>query len=479
MSNLYEGYYQENEGYEVGLYAYSPPPDGVFKFDGVKFDSGKDYRTVENYVIYKECGFTIFFGQLTAKYNGVEAWEESVAKKVLDKVRQAGIQKAIIVDGRLHKLSREKESIIGRAFSEDTESVIGKGRRFADEKELDAYVAACMKDYVKHPIFYGVQLVDEPRRPQLKAVGEVYRSIKRVCPQAFVQCNLNPPNFVLASNAFPYDGDFSQRYKAFVNEYLDETGSDYFLNDIYPIIPDENGTIYKMYIRGLQICAEIAQERGVQFRNVLQSTYWTTNNVKNWRALRREDMFYQINALVGFGVKEFAYFTYWNKTDNDYNSLYFADGQAIVRRNGEKAPLYDHVKEVNGMLQKLMPVVSNFDYVADAHNATWPTKSRPMFLLPLSCKPLKNVVFFKPDKEVVLVSEMYDKKKDRYLYRLMNASDPYYGNELGVQTTEIQFDKKFRFADVFTDGEWKTVELIDGKYVAKLMPGFADYLLIY
>ncbi len=466
MKNVYGEYYERNKGYEINLYAYSPPPNGVFNFDGMRYDCGIDFRTVENYVTYRDCGFNTMLGQWSARYVG-EPWETSEAKAVMDKVAQVGVGKFILLDDRLMKLSHE------------TSSIIGEGKQFADEKELDGYVAECMKDYVKHPIFYGVQLVDEPYPAKLKALGQTYRAIKRVCPQAFVQSNLNPPVFIFANAMFPYDGDFSQRYKAYINEFLDETGADYFMADIYPFIANNEGSIGRMYIRGLQICAEIAAERGVEFKVVMQSMWYRINMADNWRKLERGDMFYQANALMGFGVKEFSYFTYWGKTDNNIKGEYFPDGQAIMKRNGEKTALYDYVQEVNALLQKLAPVMKDFEYLADAHNAKWPAYSRPMFLTTLSCKPLKNVVSFRPDKEVMLVSELYDKKNDRYLYRIMNGTDPHFGNEFGQQTAEIQFDKKFRYADVFTNGEWTTVELVDGKYVSKLMPGFADYVLLH
>ncbi len=464
---VYKEYYKKNEGYELDLYAYSPPSTGKFTFDGMTYDSGIDFRTMENFEKYRDCGFNTVLGQTSATYNG-EEWETCDAKSVMDKYQKVGIKKFILLDERLHKLSRELDG-----------GVIGEGKPFTSEKELDEFVRDCLKDYVRHPIFYGVQLVDEPRPPKLKSLGQVYRSIKRVNSNVNIQVNLNPPSFVFASTMFPYDGDFSQRYKAYVNEYLDETGADYFMNDQYPFVASQEGSIGRMFFRGMQICAEIANERGVEYRIVMQSMWYRINAAVNWRNLTRADIFYQANAHMGFGAKQFAYFTYWSKVDNKITGEYFPDGCAIMTRKGEKTELYDYVKEVNAMLNKLAPVLKEFEYIADAHNAKWPCKSRPMFLTTISCKPLKYIKSFKPDKEVVAISEMYDKNNDRYLYRVMNASDPYFANEFGEQTTVVEFDTKFKYADVFKDGEWKTVELNDGKYTTSLMPGFADYILVY
>ncbi len=464
---VYESYYKQNKDYELDLYGYSPPPNGMFDFDGHLYFGGEDFRTEKHFKVYRDCGFNTVLGQTSATYNG-EEWETSNAKSVMDKYQKVGIKKFILLDDRLHKLSRELDG-----------GVIGEGKPFTSEKELDEFVRDCLKDYVHHPIFYGVQLVDEPRPPKLKSLGQVYRSIKRVNPNVNIQVNLLPPNFIFASTAFPYFGDFSMRYKAYLNEYLDETGADYFMYDHYPFVPNMEGSILRTYFLGMQISSEVAQERGVEYRIVMQSVAFSEHNVENWRKLSREDMFYQINALLGFGVKQFSYWTYWTKPYNRAGRFAFPENSAIVGRFGNPTDLYYAVQETNAMLTKLAPVFKDFEYVADAHTAKWPCKSRPMFLIPLRFKQLKNVKSFDVDKEVVVISELYDKNKDRYLYRVMNASDPYFGNEQGEQTVTVEFDKKFKYADVFSDGEWKTVELEDGKYQTRLMPGFADYVLVY
>ncbi len=466
MKSIYKQYLEKNKNAEMVRYGYTPPNDGTFTFDGLKYSCGIDFRTEEHYTTYRDCGMNTLLGQMSAHYLG-EPWETCKVKEIFDTVQKAGIKKFILLDGRLSRLSHQ------------TTSLIGEGKEFASEAELDAFVADCMKDYRHHPIFYGVQLADEPFYNKLTAIGQTYRAIKRVCPEAYIQCNLNPPHFQFNSSMLPGDGDFATRYKAYVNTFLDVTGADYFMADIYPINPDENGSVYRMYVRGLQICSEIAQERGVDFKVVMQSMWYRMNGANNWRKLSRDDIFYQVNMLMGFGVKELSYFTYWSKYDNNMNDFYFPDGCAIVSRRGEPTDLYYAVKDANAMLEKLWPVIKDFECVSDDNNCHWPSKSRPMFLVPLSSKPLKNVEYFRPDKEVALITEMYDEENDRYLYRVMNGSDPFYGNEFGVQTIEVQFDKKFRYADVFTEGEWKTVELEDGKYVAKLMPGYADYVLVY
>ena len=72
---------------------------------------------------------------------------------------------------------------------------------------------------------------------------------------------------------------------------------------------------------------------------------------------------------------------------------------------------------------------------------------------------------FSTDKEGVLVNELYDEANNQYLYRIINMTEIRCEEMQGVrQTTKVNFDKKFKKADVFENGQWKTVELNDGEF---------------
>ncbi len=466
--NVYSEYYKKNKDYQIELYAYTPPGDGVFVVDGIETHLGQDFRTVEHYQTYKDCGFNTILGQVAAKIDS-DDFENSAAKKVMDIAHKIGIKKFILLDDRLRGLSAVKGG------------VIGEDKEFKSEAELDAYVDSCIKVYEHHPMFSALQLVDEPVHDTLISVGQVFRSIKRVRPNVQVQCNLNPPQIVYASSLLKWykGGTIWDKYKAYLNDFLDVTGADYFLYDYYPLVNEMDSGIIQSYVRGMQVAAEVAVERGVEFRMVIQTMFYLMNGRQNERYIKKEDVYFQANLCLGYGVKQLACFTYWTKLH--FDSKWFASPKdaAIVDRLGNPTSLYYSVQEVNSYIQKLAPVIKDFAYVADAYTITMPCKSRPAHILPLVSKELKNVKSFVNDKEVSLIGEMYDKANDKYMYRLMNVSDPFYGTQTGEQSIEVVFDEKFKFADVFHDGEWKTVELVDGKYETKLLPGFADYVIIY
>ena len=152
---MFEKYY-ENKDVVFNVYAYSPP--GSEKGDYVVGKPFDGMRTVERMKEYKDVGFNMVMSGCTATYYG-EEWETSACKKMMDIVYEAGIDKYIVGDQSFYELSRN----IG--------GVIGEGKPFANEDELDAFVANRIKDYSKHPAFRGIYLADEPHYYFFKSFG--------------------------------------------------------------------------------------------------------------------------------------------------------------------------------------------------------------------------------------------------------------------------------------------------------------------
>ncbi len=72
--------------------------------------------------------------QRTAAYNG-EDWDTCETKRAMEDAVKAGLDKIIIVDERIFALSTELDG------------VIGEGKRFANEEELDDFIRECIKPY--------------------------------------------------------------------------------------------------------------------------------------------------------------------------------------------------------------------------------------------------------------------------------------------------------------------------------------------
>ena len=485
-SAVYEQYYNDpkNAGKHMNIYAYGMPSCGRLKLQDLYYQ-GTDYRTVENYQIYKDCGFNMAFPVTTGNYAD-GPWAESKAKRVMQLCEQVGIKKVIVLDEWFRLFSLQKESIIGEGdiLTQDGKNVFRK--KFKDEAELDAYVKERMSVYVNEPTFYGVQLLDEPKIVVLKALGEIYRSIKRVHPQVFVHVNLNPIFFRYADVDFLYDYDhddsldFVGRYKAYVYEYLDQTGADHILTDRYPYHANEGTDVYAYYFLNFQVLNEIARERNVQLQFVSQSFGGYINGQPGYRFPCAAEMELQIHTCLGFGVQEFAYYTYWASPMFEIKGEYRLKDEAIVTSDGKQTRLYPVVQRLNAMIQKLAPVIMNFKHVADTYAAVSPMKSRPLHLQFTRRGKLINADTFRVSHELGFVSEMYDKEKDQYLYVIQNITSAHHCPDIGKQMLSLHFKGDVTSVDIFDGNTWYTEKLPEDKVLrVELENGGAVYVLPY
>ena len=470
----YQEYYKLQEKKDIEMYAYDCPDIGKWKIDDVEFDCGEDFRTVERYKEYKDAGFTILFSAFTAKYIGQE-WETSELKMVMDRAYEAGLKKVIILDDRI----MEKSRIAG--------GIIGEGKPFATEEDLENFIRDCFKDYTKHPAFYGLKLQDEPRHQYFKAIGQIFKAVRKVRPETFLQCNLVPILCLHCTNGmYPEGGDMYDRYKAYLCEFLDESQADYVLCDSYPFQEPEQmlfgvfSGIGRHFIRTLQICAEVCKERNVNFYFVAQSTGIHNKGQVSLRVPTKEEVYWQANLLLGFGLRELAYFTYWTRTQSYTKGEFFKDGCAMISLRGEQTPLYHAIKEVNTMIHALAPVITQFKYVADRYLISTPFRSHPFFLEYTLRKELKTLEFAETDREVAMVNELYDEKRDQWMYMIMNATDPLYNEYMIMpQKTTIRFKKKYQKVDIFEEGKWRTETLENNTFTVKLNAGHAYFILPY
>lgn len=473
-----EGPDYSDSNLKFDFYGYSSYSDGTWSIDNVKYSAGEDFRTLERIQEYADTGMTIFFPQHAALYWGQD-WETSETKKALDMAVQAGIQKTIINDSRIQSLSRVNGGIVG------------EGKQFATTDELDALIAEYMTPYRDHEGFYGLMLGDEPFYQMAEAYGEVYKSVKRVCPECFVQYNLNPitagTNPEMADLRFPKlneeeasacetDVDvLVARYRKYLRLFLDSTGANYIQYDQYPLKKVKE--IDEYYILGLQVVAELAKEYDIEFYFVSQ-TYGQTDGIQNPRMLDMQDLYWINNMLVGFGVKTISYFTYWTKSDNNTES--FIDGNSFITWYGEKTDIYYWMKQIMEEEQKLAPTILNFDYVSSKIYRNSPTVFDASHTMNTIETPdftaVKDVVI---NKEVALVTELYDSEKQNYMYMVQNVIDPDYKGSKAFQTVELTFDSQYQYAVVFVKGERSLVRLNEGKLIIKQKAGDATYVIPY
>ena len=339
--------YSERRG-RMCQYAFISPTNGRVTIDG-EDKILPDNRTEYNYKLYKDCGFDVMLILGNDKYCG-EDFLTSDLKLNLDLCEKTGL-KAIIFDGRLHDLSAKNTSLIGL------------DKDFKSFSELQQYVKNCLAPYKDHPAFYGVTLYDEPRFQHLSAVGEITRAVKAVDERIFVHTCLLPYFASVDYGLLDFrtsmgesGKDVAEQYKFYIDTHLKNTGAKYIAYDNYPIFFSRGETcICFTYFHNLQMVSETAAKNGARIDLTIQ-TYADKNT--EMRICDKDDISFQMYSALAFGAINVSYFTYFMFPTRAKNS---GICQAIMDDYGNKI-LYDEVKAVNKIAQKLFAVTECFNY---------------------------------------------------------------------------------------------------------------------
>lgn len=341
---------------KLDFYGYNSPTSGRYYVDDEVYSLGEDYRTVKRYKEYKNTGFNILLLQHENSYKG-EDFNHSACKKCMDAGYKAGLDKIIVSDSRLKDLCCEKK-------------LIGENCLFKTEEEFFEYLKNCVKPYINHPAFYGVQLFDEPSFDKLDSYAKVFAALKKLYPKMQMQCNLM--NLCVPSILAENPSDPVKDYENYLNYFIDKSGIDYLLTDEYPF--RRNNTISNYSIPTYQILAKVCKERKVELRLVFQSFSQQGSVIENgimeggiaWRRVTEKDMYWQLNAGMGFGCREFSFFTYFAKPFLSFKGKRCVtdgvDGASFINYDGSKTKLYRYTKRIISEIKRFEKVLIKYDY---------------------------------------------------------------------------------------------------------------------
>ena len=136
------------------------------------------------------------------------------------------------------------------------------------------------------------------------------------------------------------------------------------------------------------------------------------------------------------------------------------------------------MKQIMTEEQKFAPTILNFEY-----------RSSKVFMLDITnfdctfamrtieTPDFKVVKDVSVNKEVALVTELYDADKNNYMYMIQNIIDPTKKGSKTYQTTVITFDKGYKYAAVYKKGEREIVKLQKRTLTLKHKPGEATYVI--
>ena len=348
---------------EYLFYCYNCPTSGYYTLNGYKYFYGEDFRTAKRYKEYLDCGFNMVQARGENSFSGGE-WEGSNCQLVFKEALKAGCKRILVTDGRFDHWIRDERNLVG------------KGRMFATEAELDKAVAECVAPYCKQKGFYGIQLFDEPIYDQFPAYGQLMRSLKRVLPKAYIQSNLLPATanerLLVPQEEYKEDnaGDKVATetivkydiYKKYMGDFQEITQADNLHFDEYPFRREYiiSGNTLPNY----QLVARMCKERGIAFRAVLQSFAHVWNGNHQNRRMTEGDMYWQTNFAMGFGVKEYSFYTYMAKPDFRYKDggMGELDGAAFINLDGSRTAMYNYTKRIISEMKAFSSVLRNYEY---------------------------------------------------------------------------------------------------------------------
>ena len=466
---------------KMTMYAYAAPGKGTYSIDGTTYqivdENGNEvtFQTKEMYQQYKDCGFDYLLIDANDQYRG-EEWFTSHVKSLFDLADSVGL-KTILFDNRIYALSLSKDPLVG------------EGCKYATQEDLVNDIKEFVKDYSAHPAFYGLLILDEPTYASLPAIGSLYHAIKTVNPDIFIQCNLFP---LASGQADKYennatDNNLLSAYRHYVTAFVEATNADYIMYDSYPMTVskgDINSPSIKIeHLVNFQIIAEIAEEKNLELYMVIQSSSWSNNGVRRTRPVSLNDLFWQWNTALAFGVDQISYFTYMRRRSNASNGEYFDDGTSFVTSNGKTTPLYDWAKAYHPGIKSLAAVTMNFSYkglISYVNSTTCACNANFLSgVIDSSSFSYIDLDESKNDaKSILLATEMVDKSNDQYGYMLINITDP--ATTIEKSSSQIVFKDDVDAIRVIDDeGNVSDYSVSSHTYDIALEPGRGLFVMPY
>ena len=463
---------------EYLFYCYNCPTSGYFTINGYKYFYGEDFRTAERYAEYVECGFNMVQARGENSYKG-EDWETSNCKHVFKEALKGGCKRILVTDGRFDHWIRDERNLVG------------EGRKFATEEELDKAVAECVAPYSQEEGFYGIQLFDEPLYDQFPAYGQIMRSIKRILPNAYVQSNLLPmtaPIKLLVPHEERQEDVATDKiatetlavreiYEKYVGDFQAITQADNLHFDEYPFRREYiiSGNTLPNY----QLVARMCKERNIDFRAVLQSFAHLWNGNYQNRRMTESDMYWQTNLAMGFGVREYSFYTYMAKPDFKYKDGAFGelDGAAFINLDGSRTKLYEYTKRIIAEMKNLSKILRNYRYES-SHVVTEKGKTCKDFdwtkyLYEDEPSPVPVTV----DKGVALITRQTNGENALYMFEnIGNVRDELFDGAAPMRLSTCLPEGEKHF--YFRGEQIKTVPNANGEYTFNLKVGDAIFVEI-
>jgi hypothetical protein len=212
-------------------------------------------------------------------------------------------------------------------------------------------------------------------------------------------------------------------------------------------------------------------QEGAKVAKKLDMPFWITGQTYSegfedaTRPVDGQDMLWQANLFLGFGVRKVYWYTYWRfSTRKSLTSV----PTAVMDDYGERM-IYDEVQYANAYMQKLATYVYEYDYAA----SQLLTKDGVIndACADMICEDLGLFAEYSVDAPV-LVNKLV--KGENAAYMVMNTRDP---AEKLVNRVALKFNAPCSSLVVLLGGEKVEVPVENGAVSFTLSPGEAVWIL--
>ena len=188
-------------------------------------------------------------------------------------------------------------------------------------------------------------------------------------------------------------------------------------------------------------------------------------------------MYWQTNFAMGFGVREYSFYTYMAKPDFQYKNgaMGEMDGAAFINLDGSRTALYDYTKRIIGEMKEFSSVLRNYNYfgsyVVTEPGKTYKDFDWTKFIYEIEECPISVSV----DKGVALITKQENGLNELYmLEKIGNVQDELFDKAGPMELTAKLPDGKKKF--YFRGKEIEAQPNEKGEYAFSLKVGDAIFV---
>lgn len=198
----------------------------------------------------------------------------------------------------------------------------------------------------------GVIVRDEPSYSEFADCKRAKEILGEFLPDLLYHGNLFPDyataeqlyNRASGVPALPAEG---YSYEQYVKDYLETYCPQVLSYDYYPMVGAE-GKISDGYFKNMSVIREQAAGAEIPFWVYIQTCSFNASV----RVPNEGEIQWLVNTSLAYGAKGIQYFTYFLPNDSD--EIFHG---SMIDRNGEKTPIYEYVKKVNGQIEAVDEVL--------------------------------------------------------------------------------------------------------------------------